>query len=283
MKGKCLTRINYGENMGNNPAKVNIYSGEISVNPTIWNDLTDNEREIILTHEKGHFFNKSANEVVADNYLVKKYGKNSEKLIEIANTINKYVPDTEKNNYRKAKLCWNILEQNQKNNDAAPEANLWGEIIGAVLSIASVVAPSLLGNTNRSQWQKSNEATKNNLMYNAYFEAAYIIYRKNGGDWATLVSKSNITPDNSSSVLYQAWAILAKQGLFDNGSSEKDLIPSTFWQQNGIPQINTFKAAIQSRYANESIVTKFIYSTMGQIALAAFAAFILFQFLKPKK
>jgi hypothetical protein len=63
--------ITYHADLGNTPARVNRFTGEIQVNQRYWSSLPDFRKKFIIEHEKGHFSLPSRNELVADKYAFK--------------------------------------------------------------------------------------------------------------------------------------------------------------------------------------------------------------------
>ncbi len=55
-----------------NPARCHVPTGLIEINGAVWPYLTDNQREYILNHERGHRDLHTYSETDADNYALKK-------------------------------------------------------------------------------------------------------------------------------------------------------------------------------------------------------------------
>lgn len=60
--------ITYHEDLGNTPARVNRFTGEIQVNNRYFDHMPAFRKKFVLEHEKGHFLTPSRNEFVADRY-----------------------------------------------------------------------------------------------------------------------------------------------------------------------------------------------------------------------
>lgn len=58
----------FWEDLGNTPARVNRYTGEIQINNRYWRDLPLSRKRFIVEHEKGHFLLDTRNEFEADRY-----------------------------------------------------------------------------------------------------------------------------------------------------------------------------------------------------------------------
>ncbi|HEY5588701.1 MAG TPA: hypothetical protein VIK86_07075 [Candidatus Paceibacterota bacterium] len=283
MKGKINYSVNYGENMGTNPAKINVVTGEMSLNPKIWDSLPYQEKEIIQIHENGHLIKKTVDELEADKYLVETYGTDELKLIAIAKTIGKYVPNNAKTKQRKLALLKNIVKQNDINTNGYPNANLIGEIIEGVLGITAAILPSLLGDTkpeNNSIWQQTDGYAKQRLIGQAFFDAVFEVYCNSGASWSSVQQKIALSPIDTSSILYKTWASLANQGLFNNGSSEVDINPSTFWTKNTIQlKLSDIQSLVENRYNSLPFYKQVIYSPLGKVAIIGIVAFLAFKLI----
>lgn len=297
MKGKIPYSVNYGENMGSNPAQINLNNGQISVNPNIWEDLTDEQRTIILTHELGHLENNSANEILADKYLIEKYGTSKEKLIEIIETINSFAPDTPTNRLRKIELNRNVLKQNQRVEDNKRVANLvWvPAAINAAATIFGSIAPTLFGSAQKSQWDKLSKEQKSVTVKEAIASAIYLIYENNNGSWSKVKEYASLPYSNPNSILSVAYSVLVQAGLFDGGNSATNSSPVTFWAsyystqgltpQYWLGQIELYKNNIVTIYHKQHPLkstlsgNKPIY-LIGIIALVIGAFFIIKQIRK---
>lgn len=287
MKGKNRSSITYGDNaMGYNPAKINIKQGKIEVNPLLWDKLTDEERKVIITHEQGHFHNQNANEIQADKYLIDNYGVSLNNLFQIAKVIDKFVPDTQANLERKQEILKNLILKSQEIKNNSNIANLVWLVpaIEGALGITSVVLPHVLPqNSTKSAWQKLDITEKSKLINDLYFAQAYNIYLKNAGNWNKLIEKNNLPVNDSKSLPYIVWSILAKQKMFDNGSNLKDTTPVSFWQQNTKPNINNIKYPIEIKYKQELIFKKAIYMPIVQLIGISVIAFVVYKFIIKKK
>jgi hypothetical protein len=77
-----FTNVTYKENMGRNPAQVDRRTGDLFVNPQLWNAMPESFRRFILLHEEGHLKGgpngtPTADEAAADLYAFRQY-KNTE-------------------------------------------------------------------------------------------------------------------------------------------------------------------------------------------------------------
>ena len=282
--------------MGNNPASIHIPSGKISVNPLFWDKLTEEERKVIITHEKGHYVNQNADEIAADKYLIDNYGITIENLHQIAKVIDKFVPDTERNLKRKQEILKNLLSKSQEIKNNSETANFleelsssggmygWiGPTIGAALGIASAILPSILpGSKTRSAWQNMDAVAKSKTISNLYFNECYKAYLKGAGDWNSVIQKSTLSDSNTSSIGYKVWKSIAKQGLFNNGSNEKDLASISFWSQYSKPKLSDLQYPIQIKYKQESILIKAISLPVVQVLLVGAAVFIIYKLITKK-
>lgn len=59
----------FSENPGN-PARCEVATGRIEINRQMWDVLTDQQREYVLEHEKGHYYRQTFDEVEADKYAL---------------------------------------------------------------------------------------------------------------------------------------------------------------------------------------------------------------------
>lgn len=277
MKGKSKEYFNYGRDMGTNPAKVNLDTGEISLNPLLWDSLSSEERIIILNHEKGHLVNDNANESEADKYLIDKYGVTTENLIKIAKTISKFIANDEKSTLRKKELLKNLLAKSQELEVNEREA-YWTQwalpLAESLFNIGASIMPSLF--PTKSAWQNMKMSQKRALIESTYFEEAYKTYKLNSGNWNSVISSHTKN-------LNKVWQTFAKNGLFENGNSQVDMNPNSFFQSNGGVDINSVKQAIESRYSQEPMISKFISSYVFRILAIGLIAFILFKLITRKK
>lgn len=285
MKGKCRISTKFGSvAMGNNPASIHIPTGQISVNPLFWDKLTEDERKIIITHEKGHYVNQNADEIAADKYLIDNYGITIENLYQIAKVIDKFVPDTEQNLKRKKAILKNLLSKSEEIKNNSETANWIGQTIGAALGIVSAILPSILPvSKTRSAWQNMDAVAKSKTINNLYFNECYKAYLKSAGDWNSVVQKSTLSDSNTSSIGYKVWKSIAKQGLFNNGSNEKDLASISFWSQYSKPKLSDLQYPIQIKYKQESILIKAISLPVVQVLLVGAAVFIIYKLITRKK
>ena len=73
-----------------NPARVNIYTGDIKINRARWNELSAEEREFVFYHETGHYKKQTLDEIVADRYALQQLAlKKPYSLINYLNAVNK--------------------------------------------------------------------------------------------------------------------------------------------------------------------------------------------------
>ena len=311
MKGKCRISTKFGSvAMGSNPASIHIPTGEISVNPLFWDKLTEEERKVIITHEKGHYVNQNADEIAADKFLIDNYGITIENLYQIAKVIDKFVPDTEQNLKRKQEILKNLLSKSEEIKNNSETANIsdksstndesnssddkgfdWGWLgptIGGILGIAGSILPSILpliipGSKTRSAWQNMDAVAKSKTINNLYFNECYKAYLKGAGDWNSVIQKSTLSDSNTSSIGYKVWKSMAKQGLFNNGSNEKDLASISFWSQYSKPKLSDLQYPIQIKYKQESILIKAISLPVVQVLLVGAAVFIIYKLITRKK
>jgi len=68
-----FTSVTYNSFMGNIPARVNRMTGELQINPAIWNDLPSDYKEFILLHEEGHLKLNTPSEYEANRYAIENY------------------------------------------------------------------------------------------------------------------------------------------------------------------------------------------------------------------
>lgn len=61
---------NFPENPSN-PARCHVPTGNIEINKSRWDFLSDEEQEFVLQHEMGHYVNQTFDETEADNYALK--------------------------------------------------------------------------------------------------------------------------------------------------------------------------------------------------------------------
>lgn len=277
MKGKSTEYFNYGNDMGDNPAKVNLDTGEISLNPLLWDSLSSEERIIILNHEKGHLVNDNANESQADKYLIDKYGVTTENLIKIAETISKFIPTDERSRQRKKELLKNLLAKSQELEDGERNA-FWLQwaipLTQSLLGIGAVLMPSLF--PTKSAWQNMSMSQKRALIESTYFEEAYKTYKLNSGNWNSVIGSHTKN-------LNKVWQTFAKNGLFENGSNQADINPGSFFQLNGGADPNAMKESIELRYSQESAISKFIGSYIFRVVAICFVVFVGFKLITRKK
>ncbi len=65
--------VAYNNNLGDVPARVNRVTGELQLNPRIWESLSRDYKNYILYHEDGHLVLQTTDEAEANRYAIDKF------------------------------------------------------------------------------------------------------------------------------------------------------------------------------------------------------------------
>lgn len=220
----------YKDNMGSNPASVNIRTGVVSLNRDIWDKLTDYEKAIILLHEEGHYRLKTLDEIRADIYSIDKYladADTPEKRRQLMQTVFKIVPDEE----RRVQFVKNLLQYDAVANEN-PRSNAMlqalgdyeaGFAIGTVLAITETALK--LVSYGISFWQQvKNKETfwrdypkekKEQLIEAAGRAAIDAKYLSTGNDYGAVMAAATLPASDKNSLWCDAFTIIASGTKFD--------------------------------------------------------------------
>lgn len=223
----------YGDNMGGNPATVDITNGIVYINRDLWLKLNDYEKAVILLHEQGHYNNKSVDEIKADAYAIERYlaeGNTPERRKELLRTIFKFVPDeARKVEFVRQLLAYDAKKGNEKShqllvalNDATP---VYANSVGAAIVITDLALK--LGAVALNFWeQQKNKATywrdysrarKEELINAASRAAIFNKFNNTGGDLSATLLASQKPYGDTDSIYYDTFCIIAQGTVFDRG------------------------------------------------------------------
>lgn len=220
----------YKDNMGSNPASVNIRTGVVSLNRDIWDKLTDYEKAIILLHEEGHYRLKTLDEIRADIYSIDKYLSDAdtpEKRRQLINTVFKIVPDEE----RRVQFVKNLLQYDEVAN-ANPRSTAMlraindyeaGFAVGTALAITDTVLKVVSYGISFWQQVKNKEtfwkdyppAKKEQLIEAAGRAAIDAKYLSTGNDYGAVKAAAALPASDKNSLWCDAFTIIAAGAKFN--------------------------------------------------------------------
>lgn len=220
----------YKDNMGSNPASVNIRTGVVSLNRDIWDKLTDYEKAIILLHEEGHYRLKTLDEIRADIYSIDKYLSDAdtpEKRRQLLNTVFKIVPDEE----RRVQFVKNLLQYDEVAN-ANPRSTAMlqaindyeaGFAVGTALAITDTVLKVVSYGISFWQQVKNKETfwkdypkeKKEQLIEAAGRAAIDAKYLSTGNDYGAVKAAAALPASDKNSLWCDAFTIIAAGAKFD--------------------------------------------------------------------
>lgn len=73
--------VTYVDDLGQTPARVNRFTGEILINKRKWKKLPESTKKFILAHEKGHYILNTSDEFAADEYAFKQFAGTERKSL----------------------------------------------------------------------------------------------------------------------------------------------------------------------------------------------------------
>lgn len=95
-----FTSIKYDPTIAPSIARINRETGELSLNPKLWDRYTPEQKHVILLHEQGHFMLQTPSEVEANRHAISEFLQEGEindfgrKLTILSTIIHPHTPET---------------------------------------------------------------------------------------------------------------------------------------------------------------------------------------------
>lgn len=301
----------YADNMGNNPASVNIRTGVVTLNRDMWEKLTDYEKAIILLHEEGHYINNTLNEIKADIYCIEQYMSRSTsptKRQNLFKTVFKLVPDDN----RKIEFVKNLFRYDADCNNNQSSKKMLQELdtytanfavtastVATIIGIGSKVVLAGIDFWNKWQkkqeyWANYDEDTKRKIISEAGKAAVFQKFLETGGDFGATLAAANLPASDPNSLWYLAFGIIASQTKFElkefNLSDNKTRITleqasGVWWSKQGYQSYwfrslcNSMKSELEQTWKEMSFFEKLKFSDKYKLYLVLFlvACFVVWK------
>lgn len=258
--------------MGQNPASVDMDTGDITINPVRWRELPEKDKAFIFFHEMGHYQLQTMNEAAADNYAANMMRIYFPELgnQKIFDAGTRSLPLNPVSNARRS-----ILADTLRKDDAARrtllgykpnrEAHWVGALISAVVSVGT--AGLNYANKSNSDWAKGIWSRASYPKKEEYIKryadkvvSSFLegVSGESLKDPIVLREVLNFcNPGNSESprnALFQLWFLMGKDGLFQgDGLKRKTDTAANFWDRD-----QTEKTQWNDKYIVTPIVQMFL-------------------------
>ena len=294
----------YGENMGGNPATVDITNGIVYINRDVWQKLDDYEKAVILLHEEGHYCNKSVDEIKADAYAIEQYLSESntpERRKELLQTIFRFVPDEQRKvEFVRQLLAYDANNGNDKSHrllvaldDATPVyANSAGAaivIVDLALKLGAVALNFWEQQRNKATYWRDYSGPQKEEIIEAASRAAIINkFNSSGGDLSATLLAAQKPYGDTDSIYYDTFNIIAQGVVFDRGefdnlqqitASEASAI---WWPKQGYQftwmqnKVKEMEAELNEYWRGLDFFSKVKYSTRYKLYVLMFIVIAVF-------
>ena len=292
-----------------NPAIVNVETGEVLINKSIWQQLTDYEKVLILLHEEGHFRNKTVDEIKADAYMVDKYLQEAdtpERRQEIVRTIFGNVSNTKENAIRKAELVKYLLQWDSDGKDSEQSKRLQTVLMDSdfyasfdPMTIVSLVGAGLnLGLRVYSLWQSYQYRNRywydlsNKERTEAITSAADTVIQaeffRSSGNFEKLLTYARMAAGERSSLACKTFELIASAYPIDSRmfgrvqSIDVAEAAAIFWSKQAyalptwfVNRCEYLKDDLQTAWDNLSFFDKVSYSTEYKVYVVLFIVAVI--------
>lgn len=291
--------------LNGNPAIVNIETGEVFINKSIWENLSDYEKVLVLLHEKGHYKNKSIDEIKADAYMVDKYLQECDtptRRYQIVKTIFGNVGNDKDNILRKIKLVEYLLDWEEKR-QIQPESQRLKSVLQDTgfyasfdpMTIVSIVGSVInLGLKGYSLWQQYNNrteywddldsSTQKDILTSAVQTVIQQEYFSCGGNFNKLLTYARMSAGETNSIACKTFELIARTVPIDSrifgGNTQISLSSASqiWWSEQKkyslpnwiVSQCEKMQNELENTWNSLSFYDKVMYSTEYKIYVIIF-------------
>lgn len=303
--------------LNGNPAIVNIDTGEVLINKSIWRQLSDYEKILILLHEEGHYKGKTVDEIKADAYMVDKYLQESdtpERRYQIVKTIFGNLPNSKDNAMRKAKLVKYLLQWdiNGKNSDQSRRLaavlddnqfyasfdpatiGMAVQLIDTGLKLTESIYTAWQAYQNRTKfWHDFSAEQKREIINSAADTVIQAEFFRLSGNFNELQMLAYQSPGVNSSLACKSFELIArtvpmhKREFNNQGQMSVAQASQIFWSKQGytlpkwfVQRCDHLKPELEQAWSSLSIIDKIRYSNTYKIYAALFvvAGFLIYKY-----
>lgn len=137
-----FTSIQYDPGIHPSIARINRETGDLYINPKLWDRYTPEQKEVILLHEEGHFVLQTPSELEANHYAIENFLQEGQ------------ITETEFN--RKLTILTSVLHNNTPQTPNQPTSNL-GPLVLPLIGLGTVVFGGAFNLFNQKEAKKREQ------------------------------------------------------------------------------------------------------------------------------